>query len=234
MAKTYFACGIVLCAALGWPGMVVAGDVFTGYQIDHQGEYYGYLGVRTPITSGESNLQPFIQVLGAGLGYKFKDNGATREADVQLASPSLGLKYILGQWNLIGFVGPQFRWKQEDLATGGRSSKQDVGVYTQGEAFYWHEQGTFHAIVSYTNLDNFVWSRVRATRLAHKSEQGCCSVYLGGDLAGMGNDQFYAVQAGPVVQVPIDRFYFTVKGGYQYTQTFHSGAYGGVELYFPF
>ena len=100
MAKTYFACGIVLCAALVWPGMVVAGDVFTGYQIDHQGEYYGYLGVRTPITSGESKLQPFIQVLGAGLGYKFKDNGATREVDMQLASPSLGLKYILGQWNL--------------------------------------------------------------------------------------------------------------------------------------
>ena len=92
MAKTYFSCGIVLCAALVWPGMVAAGDVFTGYQIDHQGEYYGYLGVRTPITSGESKLQPFIQVLGAGLGYKFKDNGATREVDMQLASPSLGLK----------------------------------------------------------------------------------------------------------------------------------------------
>ncbi len=234
MARTHVSCSIALCAALLWPGMTEAGDVFTGYQIDNEGEYFTYLGVRTPITSGESNLQPFVQVMGAGLGYTFKDNGAKRDAEVQFATPSLGLKYMLDQWSLIGFVGPQFRWKQEDLAGGGRSSKQDVGVYAQGEAFYWHEKGTFHGIVSYTDLDNFVWSRARATRLVYKSEQGCCSTYLGWDLAGMGNKDFYAVQTGPLVQVPIDRFYFTVKGGYQYTQTFHNGAYGGVELYFPF
>jgi Cellulose biosynthesis protein BcsS len=234
MARTQFSCGIAFCVALLWPGVVAAGDVFTGYQIDNEGEYYTYLGIRTPIMSEKSNLQPFIQVMGAGLGYTFKDNGTKRDAEVQFATPSLGLKYVLDQWNLIGFVGPQFRWKQEDLSTGGRSSKQDVGVYVQGEAFYWHEQGTFHAIASYTDLDSFVWSRLRGTRLVHKSEQGCCSVYLGGDLAGMGNNQFYAVQAGPVLQVPIGRFYFTVKGGYQYTETFRSGEYGGVELYFPF
>jgi hypothetical protein len=75
---------------------------------------------------------------------------------------------------------------------------------------------------------------VRKTWLVHKSEQRCCSWYVGGDLAGMGNNQFYAVQAGPLVQVPINIFYLTFKGGYQYSQTFHSGAYGGVELYFPF
>ena len=77
MARTHFSCGIALCVALLWPGVAAAGDVFTGYQIDHQGQYYTYLGVRTPITSGESNLQPFIQVMGAGLGYTFKDNGVT-------------------------------------------------------------------------------------------------------------------------------------------------------------
>lgn len=234
MARAHFSCGIALCMILLWPDIVMAGDVFTGYQIDHQGEYYTYLGVRTPITSGESTLQPFIQVMGAALGYKFKVNGMKRDAEVQFATPSLGLKYTYKTWNFIGFAGPQFWWKQQDVTSGGRSSDQNVGVYTQAEAFYWHEQGTFHTIVSYTNIDDFVWSRARATRLVHKSEQGCCSTYLGWDLAGMGNNQFYAVQVGPVVQVPIDRFYFTVKGGYQYTQTFHNGFYGGVELYFPF
>jgi hypothetical protein len=173
-------------------------------------------------------------VLGAGLGYTFKDNGAKRDAEVQFASPSLGIKYLMGGWNFIGFAGPQFRWKQEDRPTGGRTNENDVGVYLQGEAFYWHEKGTVHAIVSYTDLDSFVWSRLRATRLVHKSEQGCCSTSLGWDLAGMGNNDFYAVQTGPLVQVPIDRFYLTLKGGYQYTQTFHNGVYGGVELYFPF
>jgi hypothetical protein len=234
MARAHFPCGIVLCAALLWPTAVAAGDVFTGYQVDNHGQYYTYLGVRAPITSGESNLQPFIQVMGAGFRYKFHDNGTTRDADVQFVTPSLGLKYTWKTWNFIGFAGPQYRWKQQDQQTGGRTDETDLGLYTQAEAFYWHEQGTFHAIVSYTNLDNFVWSRARATRLAHKSEQGCCSVYLGGDLAGMGNDQFYAVQAGPLVQVPINVFYLTLKGGYQYSETFRNGAYGGVELYFPF
>jgi len=146
----------------------------------------------------------------------------------------LGIKVIQGPWNFIGFAGPQFRWKQEDRPTGGRTNENDVGVYLQGEAFHWHEKGTFHGIVSYTDLDNFVWSRLRATRLVHKSEQGCCSTYLGWDLAGMGNKDFYAIQTGPLVQVPVGRFYLTLKGGYQYTQTFHNGVYGGVELYFPF
>lgn len=234
MARAYVSCGITLCGILLSPATVFAGDVFTGYQFDNKGEYYSYVGVRTPIISGDVKLQPFIQVMGAAFGYTFRDNGVERDADVQFATPSLGLKYVYKTWNFVGFAGPQFRWKQQDRATGGRTDEHEVGVYLQGEAFYWHEKGTFHAIASYTELDNFVWGRVRATRLVHKSEQGCCSLYLGGDLAGMGNDQFYAVQVGPVAQVPIERFYFTLKGGYQYTETFRTGAYGGVELYFPF
>jgi hypothetical protein len=34
--------------------------------------------------------------------------------------------------------------------------------------------------------------------------------------------------------VPINIFSLTLKGGYQYSQTFQNGVYGGVELYFPF
>lgn len=216
------------------PYAVNAGDVFTGYQSDHLGQYYSYLGVRTPLIRNDSSVQPFFQVLGAGLGYTFKENGMNRDADVQFASPSIGIKYRQGAWNYIAFAGPQFRWKQEDRLSGGRTSQQDVGVYAQGEAFYWHEHGTFHAIASYTNLDHFIWSRVRATRLVHRADGPCCSVYLGWDIAAMGNKDFYAAQTGPLVQVPIDRFYVTVKGGYQYTYTFQNGAYGGIELYFPF
>ena len=234
MARTHLSCGIVLCVALLWPGVVAAGDVFTGYQIDNHSQYFTYLGARTPLISSDSTVQPFIQVLGAGLGYSFKDNGVKRDAEVQFATPSLGLKYIQGAWNFIGFAGPQFRWKQQDRATGGRTNENDVGAYVQGEAFYWHEQGTFQAIASYADLDSFFWSRLRATRLAYKSEQGCCSNYLGWDLAGMGNKDFYAVQTGPLAQVAIDQFYLTVKGGYQYTKVFQNGVYGGVELYFPF
>lgn len=222
--------GLVLCSAAN----AAAGDVFTGFQIDNHKQYYAYLGARTPLTSGESSLQPFIQVLGGGFGYSFKDQGATRDANVQFVSPALGLKYTQGGWTYSGFAGPQFRWKQEQQPNGTRSDENDIGVYVQGEAFYWHEKGTFHAIVNYTELDDFFWGRMRGTRLVHKSEQGCCSTYLGWDVTGMGNTQFYAIATGPLVEVPIDRFRFTVRGGYQYTETFRSGGYGGLELYFPF
>ena len=233
MARTYHACGLVVGLILLWPRMAGAGDVFTGFQIDNHSQYYAYMGVRTPITSASSNLQPFVQFMGAGLGYSFKEGGVIRDAEVQFATPSLGLKYRQGPWTVIGFAGPQFRWKQQDLSVG-RSTEHDIGVHLQGEAFHWHEQGTVHAIVSYTNLDGLVWSRVRATRLAYKKEQGCCSLYLGWDVAGMGNKDFYAVQTGPIAQVPIGQFYLTLKGGYQYSQAFQNGGYGGVELYLPF
>jgi len=215
-------------------GPAFAGDVFTGYQADNKGEYFAYLGIRAPLMEERHGLQPFIQVFGAGVGYTFKDNGQERDAALQFVTPSLGLKYTSGSWSFMGMVGPQFRWKQEEQVTGPRSHDNFVGAYVQVEAFRWQEQGIFHALASYTDIDRFSFGRVRKTWLVHNEAQKCCSVYLGGDLAGMGNDQFYAVQAGPLVQVPVNIFWLTLKGGYQYSQTFHNGVYGGVELYFPF
>lgn len=234
MAKTYLACSITLCAALVWPGIVAAGDVFTGYQVDNHGQYFAFLGIRAPLMEERNGFQPFFQVLGAGVGYTFKDNGQERDANLQWVSPSLGLKYTAGSWSFLGMAGPQFRWKQEDQLTGPRSNETFVGAFVQVEAFRWHEEGIFHAIANFTGTDAFSFGRLRKTWRAHKAEEGCCSFYVGGDLAGMGNNQFYAVQAGPLVQVPINIFWLTLKGGYQYSQSFHNGAYGGVELYFPF
>ena len=224
----------ILFFGLMMSGQAFAGDVFTGYQVDNKGEYFAYLGIRAPLMEERQGFQPFIQVFGAGVGYTFKDNGQERDADLQFVTPTLGLKYTAGSWSFLAMAGPQFRWKQEDQLAGPRSHDDFVGAYVQLEAFRWQEEGIFHAIASYTDIDRFSFGRVRKTWLVHKDEQTCCSVYLGGDLAGMGNDQFYAVQAGPLVQVPINIFWLTLKGGYQYSQTFRSGAYGGVELYFPF
>lgn len=229
----------ILCAVLlmlsSANEALATNDGFTGFQIDDRGQYFGFLGVRAPITAAGEKIQPFVQVLGAGFGYTFKVNGQNRDAEVQFTTPSLGLKYFQGPWTFIGLAGPQFRWKQEDQGPGaGRSKSDDIGAYLQGEAFYWHERGTFHAIASYTDLDKFFWGRLRGTRLMYQSEGSCCSVYAGMDVAGMGNTDFYAVQTGPLVQVPIQPFYLTLRGGYQYSETFRNGAYGGVELYLPF
>jgi hypothetical protein len=224
----------ILMAAMFVSRPLYAGDAFTGYQVDNKGEYFAFLGVRAPLMSEHNGFQPFIQVFGAGLAYTFKDNGSERDANMQFVTPSLGLKYTEGSWSFMGMVGPQFRWKQEEQATGPRSHDDLIGAYVQLEALRWHEDGIFHALASYTDIDRFSFGRVRKTWGVHKNEQSCCSVFLGGDIAGMGNDQFYAVQVGPLVQVPITIFWLTLKGGYQYSQTFHNGGYGGVELYAPF
>src|SRR5688500_16582404 len=129
-------------------------------------------------------FQPFIQVLGAGVGYTFKDNGQERDANLQSVTPSLGLKYTSGSWSFLGMAGPQFRWKQEDQPSGPKSDENFVGAYVQLEAFRWQEEGIFHAIASYTDIDGFMFGRVRKTWLVHKTEQSCCSWYVGGDLAG--------------------------------------------------
>ncbi|MEK6786093.1 MAG: cellulose biosynthesis protein BcsS [Nitrospirota bacterium] len=234
MVRTHRTCGLMLATVLSWPGIAGAGDVFTGFQMDNHNQYFAYMGVRTPIMATSSNLQPFVQFMGAGLGYSFKDRGLIRDAELQFATPAAGLKYQQGAWSFLGFAGPQFRWKQQDLQGGGRSHEHDIGVQVQGEAFRWQEQGIVHAIVSYTNLDGLVWSRLRGTRRVYQMDQGCCSVYLGWDVAGMGNKDFYAVQTGPIAQVPIGHFYLTLRGGYQYSQTFLNGAYGGLEVYVPF
>jgi hypothetical protein len=212
-----------------WPGGGIAGDVFTGYQIDHQGQYYTYLGVRSPLTSGESNLQPFIQVMGAGLGYTFKDHGAKRDAEVQFATPSLGLKYVQGSWNFIGLAGPQFWWKQEDRPTGGRTNEQDVGVYLRGEAFYCMK-GRFTPLRR-TRIWITVWSRV-------KTQADLQAIMAAVQLSGVGRRRhggrdFYAVQTGPLVQSAIERVQVTLKGGYQIANI-QNGVYGGIEFYVPF
>jgi hypothetical protein len=234
MARAKLVLFIILVLVLISSKPAFSGDVFTGYQVDNKGQYFTYLGIRAPIMEERGGFQPFVQVFGAGVGYTFKNSGQELDANLQSVTPSLGIKYTVGSWSWIAMAGPQFRWKQEDQLTGPRAHDHFLGAYIQLEAFQWQEQGTFHAIASYTDIDGFLFGRLRKTRLVHKSEQVCCSLYLGGDLAGMGNNQFYAVQAGPVVQFPVDIFWFTVRGGYQYSQTFRNGAYGGVELYFPF
>lgn len=50
----------------------------------------------------------------------------------------------------------------------------------------------------------------------------------------MGNADFRAVQTGTLVEIPIGKVFFLVKGGYQNSNSFHSGASGGFEIHFPF
>lgn len=211
-----------------------AGDTFTGFQIDNKSQYFGYLGVRTPLVKTPEGPDLFVQVMTAGLGYRVKNNGQLLDANVQFVVPSLGISNTIGRWTVSALAGPQLRRIEESRPNTNASIDHQIGAYGQVEALYWHEKGTFHAIGSYADLDNFFWGRLRGKLLAHQSATACCSTYVGWDLAGMGTVGFRSLQTGPLVEVPVGKVFLLVKGGYQYSTPFHSGTYGGVEVYFPF
>ncbi len=216
------------------PSRVQAGDVFSGFQIDNKSQYFGYLGVRTPILLMSGGTTLFAQAMTAGLGYSFKSNGQILDTNVQFVVPSLGISQSLGRWTFLALAGPQLRRIEEDrLNTSSRVDHQ-VGFFGQVEALYWHEKGNVHAIGSYADLDNFFWGRLRGKLLTYKSDRGCCPLYTGWDIAGMGNGEYRAVQTGPILEVSIGKVFFLVRGGYQHSTSFHSGGYGGAEVYFPF
>ena len=225
---------LAACLVLLFPVPGQAGDVFTGFQIDNHNQYFGYLGVRTPLlrTSGGPDL--FIQAMTAGLGYSFKSNGQVLDANVQFVVPSLGITQTVGGWTLSALAGPQLRRIEQQRVNESSTTNYQVGAYGQLEAFYWHDKWNLHAIGSYADLDNFFWSRVRAKVLAYRPEKGCCAMYVGWDVTGMGNADFRAVLTGPVAEIKVGKVFLLARGGYQNNNTFYSGSYGGFEIYFPF
>jgi hypothetical protein len=233
MARFIFSLAVVLIL-IAQAATSRAGDVFTGFQMDNKSQYFTYLGVRTPFlkTSGGSDL--FVQAMTAGLGYSFKTNGQLLDANVQFIVPSLGITKTVGGWALSALAGPQMRRIEEQRLNASNTTTYQAGFYGQLEAFYWQEKWNLHAIGSYADLDNFFWSRLRGKGLVYKPEESCCATYAGWDVTGMGNADFRAVMTGPVAEVQIGKVALLVRGGYQNNTTFHSGTYGGVDIYFPF
>lgn len=216
------------------PAVSQAGDVFTGFQIDNKSQYFGYLGMHTPLLQMSGGTTLFVQVMTAGLGYSSKVNGQILDSNVQFVVPSLGISQTVGNWTLSALAGPQLRRIEDQRLNASASIDHQAGAYGQLEALYWHATGSFHAIASYADLDKFFWSRLRGKRLAYQTDKGCCTTYVGWDVAAMGNADFKAVLTGPLVEVPIGKVFLLAKGGYQNSSSFHGGTYGGFEIYFPF
>lgn len=215
------------------PAPARAGDLFTGFQVDNKSQYFGYLGIRIPVRQMNGGTNLFVQAMTAGLGYSFKSNGQILDTNAQFVVPSLGISQTFGRWTVLALAGPQLRRIEEERLNSIASIDHQVGAFVQAEAMYWHEKGNLHAIGSFADLDDFFWGRLRGKLLVHQATE-CCSAYAGWDVAGMQNRDYRAVQTGPLVEVPIGKLHLLVRGGYQHTTSFHSGAYGGVEVYVPF
>ncbi len=226
---------LALILLLPWAN-ASAGELFAGFRMDNEEQYFSYLGLREGLSWRPFDFEPFVQLFAAAQSYEYDSGNRNIEADVQSLTPSLGMTTPIGDkgWSLSALIGPDLRWKNEDGLQNDSGRGFDVGVFVQAETMYWQESRNLHAMISYASLDDFVFGRIRGKLRAYSSQTGCCDMLVGLDVAGMGNDDFSAVQTGPLIEVPIGRFLVLARGGYQHDSNFGSGGYGGLELYVPF
>ncbi len=213
-----------------------AGDLFTGFRMDDEEEYFAYLGLREDLPWRPFGLGTFAQLFGSGQNYEYESGGRDIDADVQSLIPSLGITTPIGDggWSVSTLAGPELRWKKEDGFQNDSGRDFDVGVFVQVESMYWKESHSLHAMGSYASLDDFFFGRIRGKLRIHSPETSCCEIFIGLDVAGMGNDDFSAVESGPLIEVPIGRFFLLARGGYKHDSDSGSGGYGGLEIYMPF
>src|SRR5437773_4199726 len=75
-----------------WPSAGMTRDAFTGFELDDRGQYYGFLGLQTPLTSIQKDLDLFAQLYAATLRYSFRSDGNLLNARVDSITPSVGLR----------------------------------------------------------------------------------------------------------------------------------------------
>ena len=184
-----------------------AGDLFTGFQLDGEAEYFTYLGAKENLPWEALGVKTYVQLFAAAQSYTYDSGSREIEADLQTLTPSLGLTKALGDgaWTVSALVGPNLRWKKESGSASGSTRDFDVGAFVQLESMYWQETHSFHGILSYASLDSSFFGRIRGTGRIYEPEAGCCSIFAGMDVAAAGNDDFNSVQTGPVIEVPVGR-----------------------------
>ena len=213
-----------------------AGDLFTGVRLDNDEEYFAYLGLKEELPWKPLDLGTYVQLFASGQTYTYEAGSLDIDARVQTLTPSLGVNRLMGggPWKVSALAGLEMKWTKEDGAPVDRGRHFNTGVFVQTEAMYWQEPHSLHAMVSYASLDSFFFGRIRGKLRTHSPETGCCSVSIGLDLVGMGNNDFEAVQVGPLVEVPVGRFWLLARAGFQQGSSNGSGGYGGLEIYTQF
>ncbi len=86
LASAFFALIIILpCTSAN------AGDLFTGFQMDNEEQYFAYLGLREDLPWRPFEFETFAQLFGAGQNYEYESGNRDIDADVQSLTPSLGI-----------------------------------------------------------------------------------------------------------------------------------------------
>jgi len=218
VGKYGFAFLIVICLLLiSKPGECTG--LYGGAEIDDESQRFFYLGVQT-------EGKYFLQVFAGDLYYDFKDNGKIIDAELKWITPAVGIK-LEGPVTLTLAAGPTFRNKKEERDPKTEKDTESGGFYQLG-LFRWRENHNLEFLASYTNLDNFYWSRLRG----RKRVKG--SFFAGMEIFGMDNQDVDAWGVGPLLEYQMKKTAITFKTGYKHTSTYNGGFYTGLEFYSSF
>ncbi len=208
-------------------------EVFTGYQFDDRGEYFAYFGSRVSTTPTDWPVEPVLQLFAFRQRYFFTSQGHVLEAHLNQLTPSVGIAKKIGDLTLSALAGPTLQETRAATVDGMERNTSDLGYTVQAEASYYTERDGFEGIVTYSNLKDFFFGRVRWKHDTFQIPAGH-SIKSGLELQSLGNSQFQAVLFGGLLETAVGKLVLLIKGGYQYNTTFRSGEYGGIELYAPF
>jgi hypothetical protein len=218
--------GCVAPAAQAW-------EVFTGFQMDNRKQYLAYGGVRVALTQPAGGFTPFVQLFTLHQAFFFHSAGQLLQEELTQVIPAVGVTKSMGQLQLGALAGPALRETHEDTVLQERERSRELGYAFQLECTYWTDTDGFEGLVTYTNLDNFFFGRFRWKHPIVATE-GKLSFNLGLEGLAMGNSQVQEGLVGGLLEIQWGKLVVLVKGGYQNNTTFHSGGYGGIELYVPF
>jgi hypothetical protein len=216
-------------------------ESFAGFQMDNQQQYLAYGGLRATLSRPNWPVEPFLQVFAFRQRFFFHSEGQLLEGQLTQISPAVGIIKSIGGLTLQASVGPSFLQNREDTVgtdeegnlIRGRETTNDVGYAFSGYGSYSTDNETFEGLISYTNLSDFFFGRLRWLHLAFETEGGT-PLNLGLELVAQGNADFKETNAGGLVGTELWKLSILLKGGYQNNSTFHSGGYGGIELYVRF
>ena len=224
-----------------FPARAEVYESFAGFQMDNHQQYLAYGGLRATLSRPNWPAEPFLQVFAFRQRFFFRSEGQLLEGQLNEVFPALGFTKSIEGLTLQVSAGPAFlQSREESLVTDEegnlireKESTNKVGYALSGYSSYSTDNDMFEGLFSYTNLSDFFFGRLRWVHYAFETEGGT-PINPGLELLASGNSDFKEINAGGLVSTEVRKIEILLKGGYQNNSTFHSGGYGGIELYVRF
>lgn len=219
------------------PASAASYGVASGTEMDTDSSGYSYLGLFVANPIGK-NISITGKLWLDYLRYSFDQDGGRDYTSAPGIQPAIGISKSFSS----GFSGAfSIGWESRNNVVRPAEDRPKVSVkgvtnsvVFQAELDKWMQNNSnANFMISYSTDSEFIWSRLR---LKKGVSYGHVPIRLGIDLIGMGNSDYKAFEAGPLVEFywPKQNASVILRGGYKNSTNINNGAYGGIELYHGF